>query len=134
MDNLNYLFDLPVGKHKLGNQEFFYVLIDGGEKNYLIKTNHGSLILTLYKKHGQIGRKIGLPNNDAERIINIAVRLHKKPQQIYTCFELAFLWSIVATLVAIIATLTNPQNFPGVLLSVPAFVVTLTYLKGHKND
>ena len=134
MDNLNYLFNLPVGKHKLGNQEFVYVSIDGGEKNYLIKTNHGSLILTLYKKHGQIGRKIGLRNNDAERIINTAVRLHKKPQRMYTCFELAFLWSIVCILVSIIATLTNPQNFPVVLLSLAAFVVTLTYLKGHKND
>ena len=134
MDNLNYLFDLPVGKHKLGNQEFVYVSIDGGEKNYLIKTNDGSLILTLYKKHGQIGRKIGLHNNDAERIINTAVRLHKKPQRMFTCFELAFLWSIVCTLVSIIATLTNPQNFPVVLLSLAAFVVTLTYLKGHKND
>ena len=134
MDNLNYLFDLPVGKHKLGNQEFVYVSIDGGEKNYLIKTNHGSLILTLYKKHGQIGRKIGLHNNDAERIINTAVRLHKKPQRMFTCFELAFLWSIIATQVSIIATLINPQNFPVVLLSLAAFVVTLTYLKGHKND
>ena len=39
MDNLNYLFDLPVGKHKLGNQEFVYVSIDGGEKKKMAIRN-----------------------------------------------------------------------------------------------
>lgn len=134
MDNLKYLFDLPTGKHKLGNQGCIRVSSIEGEKIVLIETNAGTAFLTLYKKQGQVARSLGLCSNDANKIINEAVWLHRTPQLIYLIVELSFLWSIVCILVSIIATLTNPQNFPVVLLSILVFVVTLTYLKGHKND
>lgn len=134
MDNLNYLFNLPVGKHVLGNQEFVYVSIDGGEKIVLIETNAGTAFLTIYKKQGQIARSLGLCSNDANKIINEAVWLHRTPQLIYLIVELSFLWSIICIIVSIVATVVNPSNLHFVIISFFYFAVSLAYLKGHKND
>lgn len=134
MENLKYLFDLPVGNYPLGLSGHISVGAAEGEKNYRIKTSAGSLNLVLYKKHGLVGRKIGYCSADADSIINEAVRLHKNPQLMFTLFELAFLWSIIAVLVSFIATLTNPQNIIALILSITGFIVSLAYLKGHKND
>ena len=134
MDNLNYLFDLPVGKHKLGNQGCIRVSSIEGEKIVLIETNAGTAFLTLYKKQGQIARSLGLCSNDANKIINEAVWLHRTPQLIYLIVELSFLWSIICIIVSIVATVVNPSNLHFVLISFFYFAVSLVYLKGHKND
>lgn len=134
MDNLNYLFNLPVGKHKLGNQGCICVSGIEGEKRILIETDAGTAFLSLYKKQGQIARSLGLCSNDANKIINEAVWLHRTPQLIYLIVELLFLWSIICTIVSIIATVVNPSNLHFVLISFFYFSVSLAYLKGHKND
>lgn len=134
MDNLNYLFNLPVGKHKLGNQGCIRVSGIEGEKLILIETDAGTAFLTLYKKQGQIGRSLGLCSNDADKIINEAVWLHRQPQLIYLIVELLFLCSIICTIVSVIATLVNPSNIHYMFLFLIIFSFSLAYLKGHSND
>lgn len=134
MDNLKYLFDLPTGKHKLGNQGCIRVSSIEGEKIVLIETNAGTAFLTLYKKQGQIARSLGLCSNDANKIINEAVWLHRTPQLIYLIVELSFLWSIICIIISIVATVVNPSHLHFVLISFFYFTVSLAYLKGRKND